>query len=253
MRLENKVALITGAAGEIGLATAKLFAAEGAKVVLADLNENALRQAVQDIGEAIADYAVVDVANEAQVKAMVDKTLARFGKLDVFVANAGIEGKVGNIDAGDVANLRKVLEVNVVGVWLGLHYAIPAMRANGGGSIIITSSGAGVIGSPGTAPYNTSKHAVIGLMRCAALECARDNIRVNTVNPGPIDSRMMRSIEEGYGPETAQKFHETVVAATPMRRYGKPSEISPMMLFLASDEASYCTGSVYMVDGGNAT
>ena len=169
MRLKNKVALITGAAGEIGLATAKLFAAEGAKVVLADLNESALQAAVREIGEEIADYAVVDVTNEAQTKAMVDKTLARFGKLDVFIANAGIEGKVGNIDVTDVENMRKVLEVNVVGVWLGMHYAIPALRANGGGSIIITSSGAGVIGSPGTAPYNTSKHAVIGLTRCAAI------------------------------------------------------------------------------------
>jgi NAD(P)-dependent dehydrogenase (short-subunit alcohol dehydrogenase family) len=252
MRLKNKVALITGAAGEIGLATARLFAAEGAKVVLADLNENALRQAVQEIGETVADYAVVDVTNEEQTSAMVDKTVARFGRLDVFVANAGIEGRVGNIADSDVANLKKVLEVNVVGVWLGMHYAIPAMRASGGGSIIITSSGAGVKGSPGTAPYNTSKHAVIGLMRCAALEYAKDNIRVNTVNPGPVDSRMMRSIGDGYGIET-EKFHETITAATPLGRYCKPAEISPMMLFLASDEASYCTGSVYMVDGGNAT
>lgn len=253
MRLQDKVALITGATGAIGLATAKLFAAEGAKVMLADMGEEQLKNAVADIGSDLSDYAVVDVTDEAQVKAMVDKTVARFGKVDVFLANAGIEGKIGNIADTDVSNLRKVLDVNVVGVWLGMHYVIPEMKKNGGGSIIITSSGAGVIGSPGSAPYNTSKHAVIGLMRCAALEYAADNIRVNTVNPGPIDSRMMRSIEDGYGAEHAAEFREKIMAATPMGRYGQPQEISPMMLFLATDEASYCTGSVYMVDGGNAT
>ena len=252
MRLENKVALITGAVGEIGLATARLFAAEGARVVLADLNEERLRETVAEIGSDVADYMVVDVTDEQHNAAMVEKTVSRFGKLDVFVANAGIEGKIGNIADTDADNVRKVLDVNVVGVWLGLHYAIPAMKENGGGSIIITSSGAGVIGSPGSAPYNTSKHAVIGLMRCAALECAADNIRVNTVNPGPIDSRMMRSIGAGYGAD-ADTFHAQITAATPLGRYGKPTEISPMMLFLASDESSYCTGSVYMVDGGNAT
>lgn len=254
MRLQDKVVLLTGAAGNIGAATARKCVAQGAKVMLADLTEEMLQPLVAELGADQSACVAVDVTNEKQAADMVRACVEKFGGIDVFYANAGIEGKLGEIVDGDVGNLDKVLAVNVRGVWLGLHYVIPVMRDAGGGSIVITASGAGVKGSAGTAPYNTSKHAVIGLMRCAALECAKHKIRVNCVAPGPIDSRMMSSIAKGVDPEgNGAMFDEMITAATPLSRYGQPEEVADMMLFLGTDESSYCTGSVYMVDGGNAT
>lgn len=251
MKLLNKIALITGAANGIGLATVRRFLAEGASVMLADRDAAALDAAAAGLGGEVATC-VVDVTVPEQVEAMVAATVAQFGRVDIFVANAGIEGRIGSIAESAVANFDQVMAVNVRGVWLGLHFVIPQMMASGGGSIIITSSGAGVQGSPNMAPYNTSKHAVIGLMRCAAMECGPHNIRVNTVNPGPINSRMMRSIADGFGPDVSAQFESQVKASTPIGRFGEPEEISGMMVFLASDDASYCTGGVYMVDGGNS-
>jgi len=253
MKLEGKVALITGAANGIGLATAERFLREGAAVMCADIDRAALDTALAALDSPKVASIAVDVTDEDQVAAMVKATVEKFGRLDIFVANAGIEGKVGNIAGSSVDNFDRVMAVNVRGVWLGLKYAMPALKDSGGGSILITSSGAGVKGSAGLAPYNTSKHAVIGLMRCAALEGAEHNIRVNTVNPGSIETRMMRSIEEGFVPGGGESFKEQLKAVTPLGRYGLPEEIAAMMVFLASDDASYCTGSVYMVDGGNAT
>lgn len=253
MKLEHKVALITGAGGGIGQAAVRKFVSEGAKVMLADINTDATQLLVDELGADHCACVAVDITQADQVENMVGACVERFGGIDVFVANAGIEGEISDIINGDVANLDKVLAVNVRGVWLGLHYVIPVMRDGGGGSIMITSSGAGVKGSPNTAPYNASKHAVIGLMRCAALECAAHGIRVNTVNPGAVETRMMESIENGFAQAGAGDFKSLVEAATPLGRYGQPDEIANMMVFLASDDSSYCTGSVYMVDGGNAT
>lgn len=252
MRLANKVALITGAGGEIGTEAARKFVAEGAKVMLADLNESVLKNLVAELGEDNAGWVIANVVDEEDNKNMVAAAVAKFGKLNIFLANAGIEGKISPIESANVEDFDRVMAVNVRGPWLGIKYAAPAIREAGeGGSIIITSSGAGVKGAAALAPYNASKHAVIGLMRCAALELAADNIRVNTVNPGPIKSRMMSSIASGF--DVGDAFDEMVTAQTPMGRYGLPAEMAPLMAFLASDEASYCTGSVYMADGGNAT
>lgn len=251
--LADKVAIITGAAGGIGLATASRFLQEGATVVLADMDERALRAAVEGLDSERAHCAVVDVTREEQVQALVDEAVRRHGRIDVFIANAGIEGQVGPIADSPVENFDRVMAVNVRGAWLSLKYAIAAMRESGGGSIVITSSGAGVKGMPNLAPYNASKHAVIGLMRCAAHECAQYNIRVNTVNPGAVETRMMRSIEDGFAPGAGESFKEQINLATPMGRYASAEEVANMMLFLASDQASYCTGGVYMVDGGNST
>ncbi len=151
----------------------------------------------------------------------------------------------------------QVMAVNVRGVFLGLQYVIPVMRQRGGGSIVITSSTAGIRGTPGLAAYNTSKHAVIGLMRVAALEGAPDGIRVNTVNPAPIETRMMRSLEEmrtssASGSVTVAQTKQGIAARIPLQRYGNPEEVARVMLFLASDESSFCTGGVYMVDGGTS-
>jgi len=235
MRLDKKVVLITGAGGGIGQAAVRKFVGEGAKVMLADIGTELTQPLVDELGSDQCACVAVDVTQADQVENMVRATVDKFGGIDVFVANAGTEGKIGSIIDTDVSNLDNVLAVN------------------GGGSIMITSSGAGVQGSPNTASYNTSKHAVIGLMRCAALECADFGIRVNTVNPGPVETRMMASIVDGFAEVGAGDFRAMVEAVTPMGRYGQPDEIANMMVFLGSDESSYCTGSVYMVDGGNAT
>ena len=257
-RLSNKVAVITGGAGGIGQAAGKLFAEEGAHVVLVDLNESALKDAVQAIGDENVSYVAADTTDPSQVQKFVNATVERHGGIDVFIANAGIEGEVNSIIDTPIDMFDKVIEVNVKGVWLGLKYVMPVMKERGGGSIVIPSSTAGVRGSAGMAPYSTSKHAVIGLMRTAAMEGSSMGIRVNTVNPAPIQTRMMRSIEEQrvaegkQGFNTVEEAQKAVAAGNPLRRYGEPEEVGKLMMFLASDESSFCNGGVYMVDGGTS-
>ncbi len=257
-RLEGKVAVITGATGGIGSTAAKIFADEGAKVALVDLNEAALQEVVSSIGEDSASYTVADVTQPDQTKAYVDAAVDRWGGIDVLLANAGIEGTLSPISDYPIDVFDRVMAVNVRGVWLGIKYVVPVMRGRGGGSIVITSSTAGIGGSPEMSAYNTSKHAVIGLMRCAALESAPDGIRVNTVNPAPTETRMMRSIEEmrvaamDDSRVTVEVTKQAVADRIPLERYGDPAEVARLMLFLASDESSYCTGGVYMVDGGRS-
>jgi len=250
-RLNDKVAIITGGAGGIGRAAARLFCAEGANVLLVDLSETALKEAIKDIGSNRVSYCVGDVTQPADNDNFVRVATERYGGVDAFLANAGIEGIVKPITEYDVAVFDKVIAVNVRGVWLGLKSAIPALKQRGGGSIIITSSVAGVGGSPGVSAYVTSKHAVIGMMRSAALECAPFNIRVNTVNPSPVETRMMRSLEEGFAPDNAAAAKEAMRSQIPLQRYGMPDDIAKLMLFLASDDSAFITGSVYMADGGS--
>ncbi len=252
-RLENKTTIITGGAGGIGRAAATLFAAEGSNVLLVDLNEAALQEAVAATGSNRVSYFVADVTRSADNQAMVDCATERYGGVDAFLANAGIEGDVKPITEYDEARFDQVLGVNVKGVFLGLKHTIPAMQARGGGSVVITSSVAGVRGAPGVSAYVTSKHAVIGLMRTAARECAPMNIRVNTVNPSPVETEMMRRLEQGMLPGAADAAKESMAASIPMHRYGTPDEIARVMLFLASDDSAWVTGSVYMVDGGYTT
>lgn len=252
-RLKGKVAVITGGAGGIGRAAGTLFAAEGADVLLVDLDEQALEQAVAATGSNRVSGFVGDVTKAADNRAMMECATERYGGVDVFLANAGIEGDVKPITEYDEARFEQVLNVNVKGVFLGLKSAIPALQARGGGSIVITSSVAGVKGAPGVSAYVTSKHAVIGLMRTAARECAALNIRVNTVNPSPVETEMMRRLEQGLLPDDAPAAKQTMVASIPMNRYGTPEEIARVMLFLASDDSAWITGSVYMADGGFTT
>ena len=250
-RLSGKVAIITGGAGGIGRAAGKLFCAEGANVLLVDLSEAVLKEAVKDIGSNRASYCVGDVTQPSDNDRFVAVAQERYGGVDTFLANAGVEGIVKPITDYDVEVFDKVIAVNVRGVWLGLKSAIPALKARGGGSIIITSSVAGVGGSPGVSAYVTSKHAVIGMMRSAALECAPFNIRVNTVNPSPVETRMMRSLEEGFAPGGAAAAKEMMRSQIPLQRYGMPDDVAKLMLFLASDDSAFITGSVYMADGGS--
>ena len=249
-RLDNKVAIITGGAGGIGLQAGKLFAQEGAKVLLVDLHENALKEAVQTIGSDAVRYCAADVTQPDQTQQYIQAAVEQFGGVDILLANAGIEGEVKPITDYAIDTFDQVMAVNVRGVWLGLKYAAPEIAKRGGGSIVITSSVAGVRGAAGVSAYIASKHAVIGLMRTAALEMAAKKIRVNTVNPAPVDTRMMRSLEKGFEPDDPGRAKEMVSAMVPLQRYADPVEVARIMLFLASDESSYCSGGVYMVDGG---
>ena len=257
-RLEGKVALITGATGGIGRAAAALFAEEGARVALVDLDESALQEVARSIGEDRASYAAADVTQPDQTEAFVNAAVERWGGIDVFLANAGIEGQLSPIPDYPIEVFDRVMAVNVRGVWLGIKYVVPVMRERGGGSIVITSSTAGIGAGPDMSAYTTSKHAVIGLMRTAAMEGAPLGIRVNTVNPAPIETRMMRSIEEQRvaamdDPNvTVEQTYRAASARIPLGRYGHPEEVARLMLFLGSDDSSFCTGGVYMVDGGRS-
>lgn len=250
MKLESKVAVVTGATGGIGLGIVKLFLKEGARVVLVDLDEGALRSAVKSFDSSQASYVVADVSRGDQMQEVFSETAARYGGLDVFVANAGIEGAVKPLEEYPEDIFEKVLSVNVMGVFLGIKYAVPLLRQRGGGSIIITSSGAGVRAAKKMGAYIASKHATVGLMRVAALEQAEYGIRVNTVNPGPVDTRMMRALEDGNAPGHGDMAQQAIRDSIPMKRYATPQDVAETMLFLASDASRYCTGGLYMVDGG---
>ncbi len=251
-RLEGKVAVITGGAGGIGRAAAKKFAAEGANVLIADMSQEAVDEALAWISDNRVTGFVGDVTASEDNAQMIATAVERYGGVDTLLANAGIEGVAAPITEMSEDDFDRVIAVNVKGVWLGLKHAIPAIAKRGGGSIVITSSVAGVTGTPSIAPYGTSKHAVIGLMRAAARECAPQNIRVNTVNPSPVETRMMRSLEASMAPDDPEGARERIRANIPLGRYAEPEDIANVMAFLASDEAEFLTGSIYKADGGNS-
>ena len=215
-----------------------------------DLDEEGLQATVQSIGQERSNYQVADVADDSAAKKYVQLAKKFMGGIDVALLNAGVEGEVHPIQTCPVEVFDRVLSINLRAVWLGLKYVMPEMASRGGGSIVLTSSTAGVRGRAGLAPYVASKHGVIGLMRTAAQEGARDGIRVNTVNPSPVETRMMRSLEKGFAPGNPEEFRRKMAGRLALGRYAEPEEIARLMLFLASDEASYVTGSVNMVDGG---
>jgi NAD(P)-dependent dehydrogenase (short-subunit alcohol dehydrogenase family) len=246
MRLEGKVALITGAASGMGASMAQIFAGEGAKVVVADMLEDEGKRVVADITKAngAAMFRRLDVSSEAEWEATVEAALAEYGKLDILVNDAGLSGSA-VADLFDTAAWDRLMAVNARGVFLGMKFAIPLMKAQGGGSIVNISSISGITGQHGVhVAYNASKGAVRTLTKAAAVQHGADNIRVNSVHPGLMPP--MRSSGRTADPEVRAKMLRQV----PMGRAGRVEEVANAVLFLASDEASYITGAELWVDGG---
>ncbi len=243
-RLEGKVAIVTGAASGMGAEEARLFAAEGARVVIADLSDAAGETLAKQIGAA-AVFAHLDVTQEAQWQRLVADTAQRFGRLDVLVNNAGTV-HTAPLEEMSLEQWNRVIAVNQTGVFLGMKHAVKPMAAAGGGSIINISSIDGMVGMNSVIGYVASKFAVRGMTKTAALELARRGIRVNSIHPGYIDTPMANPVSEPR-PTTLERYAMTRV---PLGRMARPREVANLALFLASDESSYCTGSEFVVDGG---
>jgi NAD(P)-dependent dehydrogenase (short-subunit alcohol dehydrogenase family) len=251
IRLDGRVAVVTGAAGVIGSATTQLLAERGARIVAVDRKRADLEAAIKDLPASAQALAVAaDVTSEDEVKDYVGAALDTFGTIDVFYNNAGVEGEVKPITEYTLEAFRRVLDVNVVGVFLGLKHVLPVMLKQNKGSIINTASIAGLMGSPHIAVYSASKHAVVGLTKSTAWELTGSAVRVNCVCPGLIDSRMLSAIFQGRFGGNAPPPMDKIVERIPARRLGLASEVASIVAFLASDEASYVTGSAYTVDGG---
>jgi NAD(P)-dependent dehydrogenase (short-subunit alcohol dehydrogenase family) len=251
MSFSGKVVLITGAAGGIGKATAKAFAGEGAKLALVDLTQEDLQRVAKELNVSQNDCLLLpaDVTVEEEVKSFVQKTKEFFGTIDVFFNNAGVEGKFAMITDNTAENFEQVLNVKVKGSFYGLKHVLAVMIAQKAGSIINSSSVAGLIGVPGLGPYVASNHAIIGLTKTAALESAASGVRVNAVCPAPINTRMMRSIESGAAPENPEAAKEQFSQLIPFGRYGEPEEVAQVVMFLASEGASFISGGSYTIDG----
>jgi 3alpha(or 20beta)-hydroxysteroid dehydrogenase len=251
-RFENKVVIITGAAGGIGKAACLRFSEEKANIVAVDLPNSGVEDMATQLklDKSRVVTVTADVTSRTESEFYVEKALEHFGQLDVLFNNAGIEGWVGPLVDYPEEIFEKVLAVNVKGVWLGMRAAAPALRSNGGGSIVNTASTAGLGGTPYLIAYGASKHAVVGMTKTAALEFAHENIRVNAICPSPIETRMMRSIERGRNPDSPDDAYRAISKMNPLRRYGEPEEVAALAAFLASSEASYITGGIYPIDGG---
>jgi len=234
MRLQNKIAIVTGAASGIGKASAALFAREGATVIAADV--------------AASDGVIAaDAGSEDDVRGLIDLAVGEHGGLDIFFANAGISGGLASIFEQEVADWQEILRVNLIGPWLAIKHAAPAMKARGGGSIVCTASVAGIRAGAGGPAYSASKSGVISLVEVAATQLCGAGIRVNAICPGLIETGMTRGI---YETARASGKEALIGHLNPLKRGGEPDEIARAALFLASDESSYVNGHALVVDGG---
>jgi 3alpha(or 20beta)-hydroxysteroid dehydrogenase len=245
-RLAGKVALISGAAQGQGAAEARRFAAEGAKVVVADVQYDRARTMVSEIGVSSAMVAPLDVTDPDQWDRAVRATVQAFGRLDVLVNNAGIAVPPTLLEDVSLEDHRRILAVNLDGVMLGMRAVVEPMKAAGGGSIVNIASIDGLVGVAGMASYAASKFGVTGLTRTAALELGRFGIRVNSIHPGVIASPMV-----DHAPPQVRERLDRLMAQQPIPRMGTPEEVASLALFLASDESSYCTGAQFVIDGGH--
>ena len=252
MDFTGKVALVTGGGNGIGRASALGFAQRGAKLVVVD-RDAAAGEATAGIarqGGAEAIFVAADVTRSADVAAYVKAALDKFGAIDCFHNNAGIEGKVAPTAEYDEAMFDAVMGVNVKGVFLGLRHVLPVMLAQKRGAVVNTASVAGLVGTPGMPAYVASKHAVLGLTKVAGGEVARAGVRVNAVCPGPIDTRMIHSLETMVSPKDPAAASRRYQDSLPIGRYGTAEEVANVVLFLCSDLAGNVTGAHYVVDGG---
>ena len=242
--MKNKVVIVTGAASGIGKATAALYAREGARVVLSDMNEALGKTVVEEIVAAggIASFVKANVAEPAEMEALVDYAVKTYGKLDIAVNNAGIGGEANPVADMSVDGWLKVIAVNLNSVFYCMKYQIKAMLENGGGSIVNMSSILGSVGFAGSAAYTAAKHGVIGLTQTSALEYSAKNIRINAVGPGFIDTPLLGGMDE--------KVKAMLVSMHPIGRLGKSEEVAELVFWLSSEKASFVTGSYYPVDGG---
>jgi NAD(P)-dependent dehydrogenase (short-subunit alcohol dehydrogenase family) len=247
--VEGKVALITGAAGEIGAAIASQLAAGGARVALADSNAAGVREIASQIGAA-ASWHECDVSDEQSMAQTIAAAEAVHGRIDIGVLNAGVSFPRKPLVEIDAATYDRIMAVNARGVFLGLKHIFAAIKRQGGGSVVVTSSTEGLRGNAGLAPYAASKHALIGLVKTAAIEWAEHNIRVNCINPGPVDTAMVRGLEQKSLDAGTTDIRERGVSIIPMKRFAATDEIAKFVRFLASDDASYATGATYLIDGG---
>ncbi len=247
--MKGKVCVVTGGGGSIGLASALLFAAQGARVMLVDRDPVVLAKAVKSFAaQDRVDTFTADVADSDATRNYLDATVARFGAIDVIFSNAGMSGPIAPVSDYPDEMFDHVMAVNVRASFLACKYGLPLM--NDGGSIIITSSIMGVRSAPAIIGYATSKHAVIGLMKVVAKEAASRRIRCNVLAPGPVDNAFQGDIEERIGNATGTDATAKINGMIPLGRHARPEEIAKTALFLASEASSFCTGNVYMADGG---
>lgn len=244
----NKVILVTGSTGGIGSTTARRLAEQGARLVLMDHDAAAVEAFAKDLdAECITGSG--DIAIEETTRSAVKQAIDRFGRIDGAFLNAGMEGRVAAIENQSLDDFDRVLLVNVRSVFIGLACLMPLMKAQLSGSVVITSSAAGLRASSGMSPYVTSKHALVGMMRTAALEGAGHNVRVNTIHPGAIDTRMIRELEKKFSPDDLERGRAAITAGIPAGRYGTPDEVAAIVCFLLSDESGFCNGGTYQIDG----
>ena len=250
-RFENKVVLITGGATGIGLATAKRFAEEGAKVVIASRNESAGQQAVEAIKSSSGEVTFIqtDVTQEAQIEALIQNTVEAYGKIDAAFNNSGTEGTISPLAGDTEENYQQIFDVNVKGLWLCMKHQLKHMQQNGGGSIVNNASIAGLIGFPGLGLYSASKHAVLGLTKSAALENGALGIRVNAVSPALIETDMAERFLAAE-PDKREENIAGMKSMHPIGRFGKPEEIASAVVWLCSNDASFVLGQSLTVDGG---
>ncbi|WP_295807704.1 SDR family NAD(P)-dependent oxidoreductase [uncultured Nitratireductor sp.] len=248
MKLDEKNCIITGGAGSLGVATARLFLNEGARVVLVDRDRDELHRAMRALSSDKVVSVTADVSSPADTQRYVATAVERFGPVDVLFSNAGNFGTVAPIADYPEDVFDAVQRVHVKGAFLAAKHAVPNMR--NGGSIVITSSVAGLRGDAGVYAYITAKHAQIGLMRCLAKELAARAIRVNTIHPGPIDNGFQQAVEDGLGREMGIDGTDFFNRLIPLGRHGRADEVARSVLYLSSDDSSFTTGTTLTVDGG---